>query len=148
MFFFSGKEDKPEHGVGFLIYKNIVNTVMGVCPVSSRLNIICLRAVPFNITVACALKSDYNDNEIEEIYDQLQNVIHQTPKKDILIVQGDWNAKAGKGACENWQDICGPFCNDDTNERGLVLLEFATFNNLVLANTFLLSQSIQKMNLA
>ncbi|WP_419610725.1 hypothetical protein, partial [Thiolapillus sp.] len=32
--------------------------------------------------------------------------------------------------------ICGPFCNDDTNERGLRLLEFATFNDLVLANTF------------
>ena len=37
---------------------------------------------------------------------------------------------------ENWQGICGPFCNDDTNERGLRLLEFATFNDLVLANTF------------
>ena len=51
-------------------------------------------------------------------------------------VQGDWNAKVGKGDCGNWQVICGPFCNDDTNERGLKLLEFATFNDLVLANTF------------
>ena len=40
-----------------------------------------------------------------------------------------------KDACENWQSICGPFCKDDTNERGLRLLEFATFNDLVLANT-------------
>ena len=60
----------------------------------------------------------------------------QTPKNDILVVQGDWNAKVGKDACENWQGICGPFCYDDTNERGLGLLEFATFNDLVLANTF------------
>ena len=51
--------------------------------------------------------------------------------KDILVVQGDWNAKVCKGAYENWQGICRPFCNDDTNERGLSLLEFATFNNLV-----------------
>ena len=42
----------------------------------------------------------------------------------------------GRDACGNWQGICGPFCNDDTNERGLRLLEFATFNDLVLANTF------------
>ena len=56
--------------------------------------------------------------------------------KDILVVQGDWNAKVDKDVCENWQGICGPFCNDDTNERGLRLLEFATFNDLVLANTF------------
>ena len=80
--------------------------------------------------------SDYNYNNIEEFCDQLQNVIDQTPKKDILIVQGDWNAKVGKDACENWQGICGPFCNNDTNERGLRLLEFATFNDLVLENTF------------
>ena len=38
--------------------------------------------------------SDYIDNKIEEFYNQLQNVIDQTPKKDILAVQGDWNAKA------------------------------------------------------
>ena len=74
------------------------------------------------------------DNKIEEFYDQLQNVIDQTPKKDILVVQGDWNAKVGRDACRNWQGICGPFCNDDT--KGLRLLEFATFNDLVLANTF------------
>ena len=65
--FFSGKEDKHEHGIGFLVHKNIVNTVMGCCPVSSRLITIHLRAVPFNITVVQAYDrtSDYNDNEIE-----------------------------------------------------------------------------------
>ena len=55
-------------------------------------------------------------------------VIDQTPKKDILVAKGDWNAKVGRGACGNWRGICGPFCNNDTNERGLRLLEFATFN--------------------
>ena len=51
-------------------------------------------------------------------------------------MQGDWNAKVGKDACGNWQGICGPFTSDDTNERGLRLLEFATFKDLVLVNTF------------
>ena len=50
--------------------------------------------------------------------------------------RGDWNVKVGKDAGGNWQGICEPLCNDDTNERGLRLLEFATFNDLVLANTF------------
>ena len=49
--FFSGEEDKQEHGVGFLVHKDMVNTVMGCRPVSSRLITIRLRAVPFNITV-------------------------------------------------------------------------------------------------
>ena len=48
--FFSGKEDKDEHGVGFLVYKDIVNTVMGCSQVSSRLIATRLRAVPFNTT--------------------------------------------------------------------------------------------------
>ena len=51
-------------------------------------------------------------------------------------MQGDWNAKVGKDTCGNWQGICVPFSNDDTNGRGLGLLEFATFNDLVLANSF------------
>ena len=96
-----------------------MNTVMGCRPVSSRLITIRLRAVPFNITIvqAYAPTSDYDDNEKEKFYDQLQNVIDQTPKKDILVVQDDWNVKVGRDACGNWQGICGPFCNDDTNER-------------------------------
>ena len=136
--FFSGKEDKHEHGVGFLVHKDIVNTVMGCRLVSSRLITIRLRAVPFNFTIVQTYSptSDYDDNKIGEFCDQLQNVIDQTQKKDILVVQGDWNAKVGRDSCGNWQGICGPFCNDDTNETGLRLLDFAIFNDLVLANTF------------
>ena len=59
-----------------------------------------------------ALTSDYDDNKIEEFYDQLQNGIDQTPKKNTLLVQGDWNAKVGKDAGGNWEGICGPFCKD------------------------------------
>ena len=86
-------------------------------PVSSRLITIRLRAVPFNITIVQVYTptSDYYDNEIIEFYDQLQNAINQTLKKDILVVQGDWNAKVGKDAYGNWQGICGPFFNDVTN---------------------------------
>ena len=115
--FFSGKEDKHEHGVGFLVHEDIVNTVMGCRPVSSRLITIRLRAVRFNITVvqANAQTSDYDDNEKEKFYDQLRKVIDQTPTKDNLVVQGDWIAKVGRDACENCQGICGSFCNDDTN---------------------------------
>ena len=44
--FFSGKEDKHEHGIGFLVHKDIANTVIGCHPLSSRLITIHLRAVP------------------------------------------------------------------------------------------------------
>ena len=105
------KEDEQKHGIGFLVEKDIVNTIMRCRPVSSRLITIHLKAAPFNITIiqVYAPTSDYDDNEIEEFYDQLQNVTDQTLKKDILVVRGDWNAKVGKDACGNWQGICGLF---------------------------------------
>ena len=82
--FIHGKGDKHEHGVRFLVHKDIVNTVMGCRPVSSRLITIRLRAVLFIITIvqAYAPTSDYNDNKIEEFYDQLQCV-----SVSVLFVQ-------------------------------------------------------------
>ena len=73
--FFSRKEDKHKHGVGFFVHKDIMNTVMGCHSVSSKLITISLRAVPFNITIVQMYNStsDYDDNEIEEFYDQGNN---------------------------------------------------------------------------
>ena len=107
--FFSGKEAKHEHGTEFPVHTNIVNTAIGCRQVSSRLITIHLGAVLFNITEVNAYTRtpNYDDNEVEECYDQLQNVIDQTSKKDILVVQGDWDGKVGKDACGNWQSICG-----------------------------------------
>ena len=96
--FFSGNENKHEHGVGYFVHKDVVNTVMGCHPVSSRFISIRLKAVSFNITVvqASAPASDYDDNEIEKFYYQLQSVVDQIPRKDILVVQG-LECKSGQG---------------------------------------------------
>ena len=90
-----------------------------------------------NITIiqVYAPTSGHDDSEVDHFYQPLQETIDKTPKKDVLVVQGDWNAKVGKDAQADWGEVCGPYCNVKTNERGLRLLEFATFNNLVLTNT-------------
>ena len=62
-------------------------------------------------------------------------VSSRASKQDILVVQGDWNAKVGEDEQDDWGEVCGPFCNPETNDRGPKLLDFATYNNLVLANT-------------
>ena len=110
---------------------------MGCRPVSSQLITIRLKASPFNITIiqAYAPTTDYDDDDTEDFYDQLQEIIDKAPKKDILIVQGDWNAKIGEAASKNWKGTCGQYCNPETNERGLGLLEFASCNNLKVVNT-------------
>ena len=135
--YFSGKEDKYEQGVSFLVHKDIVKNVIGCRPISSRLMTVWLRASPFNITIiqVYASTSSYDDSEVEEFYSKLQSLVDQTPKQDILVVQGDWNVKVGEDAQVDWGEVCGPSCNLETNDRGLKLLDFATYNNLVLANT-------------
>ena len=67
-------------------------------------------------------------------YNQLQNIINKVDKQDILIIQGDWNAKVGGDAHDAWATHA-PFCNNNTNERALHLLKFARLNNMTLSNT-------------
>lgn len=52
--------------------------------------------------------------------------------KEIPIIQGDWNAKVGCDALRDFINFCGPSCNANTNERGLQLLEFASYNDMVI----------------
>ena len=139
--YFSGIEDRHEYGVGFLVHKDVVDAVLGCRLVSSRLISIRLRAASFNITIiqVYAPTSGHDDSEVDHFYQQFQETIDETPKKDILVAQGDLNAKVGKDAQADWGGWggggCGPYCNVETNERGLRLLELASFNNLVLTNT-------------
>ena len=135
--FFSGKEDKHEQRVGFLVHKDSVKSVIGCRPISSRLMTVRLRASSFNFTIiqVYAPTSSYDNSGVDEFYRELQSLVDQTPKQDILVVQGDWNAKVGEDAQEDWGEVCGSSCNPETNDRGLKLLDFAIYNNLVLANT-------------
>jgi len=135
--YYSGREDKHLEGVGFLVHRDILDTVMECRPISSRLMTIRIRAAPFNITVVqvYAPTTDHDDNVIEDFYSHLQETIDKTAKKDVIIIQGDWNAKLGQDAQVSWKGTCGQSCNLTTNERGLRLLEFASTNRMVVANT-------------
>ena len=123
--------------VGLLMNKDVVDAVLGCRPVSSRLISIRLRAAPFTITIiqVYAPTSGHDDIEVDHFYLQLQETIDQTRKKALWLYKGNWNAKVGKDAQADWGEVCGPYCNVETYEKGLRLLEFATFNNLVLTNT-------------
>ena len=135
--FYCGREDKHEHGVGFLVHKDTTKSVLGCNFISSRLISIRIKASPFNITLfqAYAPTSEYSDEDIEIFYKDIQENIDKTNKKDIKIVLGDFNAKIGKDTAKDWPKQQGPYCNITTNDRGLRLLEFANYNDFVIANT-------------
>ena len=96
-----------------------------------------LRASPFNITIiqVYAPTSSYDDSDVDEFYRELQSLVDQTPKQDILVVQGDWNAKVGEDTQEDWGEVCGPSCNPVTNDRDADLDSMVTHFNKAVTDT-------------
>ena len=58
---------------------------------------VCFQSKPFNITViqVCAPTSNAEEAEVEWFYEDLQDLLELTPKKDVLFIIGDWNTKVG-----------------------------------------------------
>ena len=89
---------------------------------------------PFNITViqVYAPTSNAEETEVERFYEDLQDLLELTPKKDVLFIIGDWNAKVGS---QETPGITGKFGLRMGNEAGQRLIEFCQENALVIANT-------------
>ena len=58
---------------------------------------VCFQGKSFNITViqVCAPTRNAEEAEVERFYEDLQDLLELTPKKDVLFIIGDWNAKVG-----------------------------------------------------
>ena len=82
---------------------------------------------PFNITViqAYALTSNAEEAEVEQFCEDLQDLLELTPKKDVLFIIGDWNAKVGS---QEIPGITGKFGLRVQNEAGQNLTEFCQEN--------------------
>ena len=89
---------------------------------------------PFNITViqAYAPNSNAEEAEVEQFYEDLQDLLELTPKKHVIFIIGDWNAKVGS---QETPGVTGKFVLGVRNEAGQRLIEFCQENALVTANT-------------
>ena len=98
------------------------------------MNSVCFRRKPFNTTViqVYALTSNAADVEVEQFYEDLQGILELTPKKDVLFIIGDWNAKVGS---QETPGVTGKFGLGVRNEAGQRLIELCQENTLVIANT-------------
>ena len=70
--------------------------------------------------------------EVELFYEDLQDLLELTPKKDVLFIIGDWDAKVGN---QETPGLTGKFGLAVQNETGQKLIEFYQKNTLVIANT-------------
>ena len=76
---------------------------------------------PFNITVIQVYAPTSNAEEVEQFYEDLQDLLELTPKKDVLFIIGDWNAKVGS---QETPGVTGKFGLGVQNEAGQRLIEF------------------------
>ena len=76
--------------------------------------------------------SNAEEAEVERFYEDLQDLLELTYKKDVLFIIGDWNAKVGS---QETQGVSGKFGLGIQNEAGQRLMEFCQENALVIANT-------------
>ena len=89
---------------------------------------------PFSITVIQVYDPATNaqEAEVEWFYEDLQDLLELAPKKDVLFIIGDWNAKVGS---QEIPGVTGKFGLRVKNEAGQKLTEFCQENTLVIANT-------------
>ena len=87
---------------------------------------------PFNIRIIQVYGPTPNAEEAERFYEDLQDLLELTPKKDVFFIIGDWNAKVGS---EETPGVTGNFGLGVQNEAEQRLIEFCQENTLVIANT-------------
>ena len=94
---------------------------------------VCFQGKPFNITVIQIYAPTLIEHkEVEWLYEDLQDLLELTSKKDVLFIIGDWNAKVGS---QETPGVTGKFGLGVQNVAGQRLTEFCQENTLVIANT-------------
>ena len=110
--------------------------VLGCNLTNDRMISVRFQGKPFNITViqvyAPTNNTDEVEVEVEWFYEDLQDLLELTPKKDVLFIIRDQNAKVGS---QDLPGITGKFGLGVQNEVGQRLIEFCQDNTLVIANT-------------
>jgi len=117
-----------------MVNKRVRNAVLGCNLKNDRRISVHFQGKPFNIMViqAYAPTSKTEEAEVERFYEDLQYLLELTPKKDVLFIIGDWNAKVGS---QKTPGVIGKFRLGVWNEAGQRLIEFCQENALVIANT-------------
>ena len=116
-----------------MVNKRVQNAVLGCNLKNDRMISVRLQGKPFNITViqVYAPASNAEEAEVERFYEDLQDLLELTPKKDVLFIIGDWNAKVGS---QETPGVTGKFGLGVRNKAGRRLIEFCQENALVIAN--------------
>ena len=132
--YYCGQESLKRNGVAIMVNKRVRNAVLGCNLKNNKMISVHFQGKPFNITVTqvYAPTSNAEEAEDERFYEDLQDLLELTPKKDVFFIIGDWNAKVGS---QETPGVTGKFGLGVQNEAGQRLIEFFQENTLVIGNT-------------
>ena len=132
--YYCGQESLRRHGVAIMVNKRVRNAVPGCTLKKNKMISVHFQGKPLNIMViqVYALTSDAEESDIEQFYEDLQDLLELTPQKDVLFIIGDWTTKVGS---QETPGVTGKFGLGVRNEAGQRLIEFCQENALVIANT-------------
>ena len=94
---YCGQKSLGRNGVAIIVNKRVQNAVLGCSIKNDRMTSVHFQGKPFNITViqVCAPTSNAEEADVEQFYEDLQDLLELTPQKDVLFIIGNWNAKVG-----------------------------------------------------
>ena len=121
----AGKNPFRRNGVAIIVNKRVQNELLGCNPKNNR-----MISVHFQVIQVYAPTSNTEEAEVEWFYEDVQDLLELTPKKDVLSIIGDWNAKVGS---QEIPGVTGKFGLGVQNEVGKRLIEFCQENTLVIA---------------
>ena len=89
------QESLRRNGIAIMVNRKVRNAVIGYNLKNDRMISVCFQGKPFNITViqVYAPTSNIEEAEVEWFYEDLQDLLELTPKKDVLFIIGDWMQK-------------------------------------------------------
>ena len=140
--YYCGQESLRRNAVALTVNKGFWNSVLGCSFKNGKMISVRFQGKPFSITIIQVYAPTTNDKEaeIEWFYEDLQDLLELTPKKDVLFIIGDWNAKVGS---QETSGVTGKFGLGVQNEVGKRLTEFCQENTLVIANILFQQQKRQ-----
>ena len=132
--YYCGQESLRRYGVALIANKESEMQYLDAISKTTDLSVFFSQGKPFNITViqVYAPTSKAEEAEVEQFHEDLQNLLEVTPKKDVLFIIGDWNAKVGS---QETPGLTSKFGLGIWNEAEKRLIEFCQENALVITNT-------------
>ena len=131
--YYCGQESLRRNGVAIMVSKKVQNAILGCNLQNDRMISVHFQGKPSSITVIQVYAPTTNVEDAEWFYEELQDLLELTPKKDVLFIIGDWNAKVGS---QETPGVTAKFGLGVWNEARQRLIEFCQENVLDIANTF------------